>query len=93
MLPVNILTKRFEQQVARDLWDDARTSFNQPTRRMKERKTHIEVPGVNGRGRKSLIPAGEYPAGFVFYKMGRCRRERSGDMRLLAARDGGNSAA
>lgn len=64
------MTKRFEQQVARDLWGDARTSFNQPTRRKKERKTHIEVPGAAGRGGKRLIPAGEYPAGFVFYKMG-----------------------
>lgn len=63
MLPVNILTKRFEQQVARDLWDDARTSFNQPTRRMKERKTHIEVPGVNGRGRKGLSFTGWGAAG------------------------------
>lgn len=64
------ITKNFEQQVARDLWGDARTSFDQPTRRKKERRTHIEVPGANERGGKRLIPAGEYPAGFIFYKMG-----------------------
>lgn len=65
------MTKKFEQRVARDLWGDARTSFNAPTRRKKERKTHVEMSDPED-GRNRLIPAGEYPAGFVFYKMGTC---------------------
>ncbi len=65
------MTKKFEQKVARDLWGDARTSFKQPTRRKKERRTHIEIPLENGHGIQS-IPINEYPAGFVFYKMGAC---------------------
>lgn len=66
------MTKKFEQQVARDLWGDARTSFNQPTRRKRQRKSHIEMPDPADQSRKRLVPAGEYPAGFVFYKMGTC---------------------
>jgi len=64
------MTKKFEQKVARDLWGDGRTSFNAPTRRKKERKSHIEMPDPKAHGRKDRIPAAEYPAGFVFYKMG-----------------------
>lgn len=65
------MTKKFEQKVARDLWGDARTSFEQPTRRKRERRTHIEVPEAKGQS-VLPVPAGEYPAGFVFYKMGTC---------------------
>ena len=65
------MTKKFEQKVARELWGDARTSFQQPTRRKKERRTHIEMPESEGQG-VQLVPAAEYPAGFVFYKMGPC---------------------
>lgn len=65
------ITKKFEQKVARDLWGDARTSFKQPTRRKNERSTHIKIPQGIGHG-VQLVPAGEYPAGFVFYKMGPC---------------------
>jgi len=66
------MTSKFERRVARDLWGDARTSFDQPTRRKRQRKTHIEMPNPNSRDRKQLIPAAEYPGGFVFYKMGQC---------------------
>lgn len=65
------MTKRFEQKVARDLWGDARTSFQQPTRRKRERRTHIEMPEAKGQS-VQLVTASEYPAGFVFYKMGPC---------------------
>jgi hypothetical protein len=65
------MTKKFEQMVARDLWGDARTSFNAPSRRKKDRKTHIEMTDSK-RGGKRLIPVAEYPAGFIFYKMGTC---------------------
>lgn len=66
------MSKKFEQKVARDLWGDARTSFNAPTRRRKERKIHIDMPDPAEQGRKYLIPVAEYPAGFLFYKMGTC---------------------
>jgi hypothetical protein len=66
------MTKKFEQKVARDLWGDARTSFNAPTRRKKERKKYVDMSDPTGHGRKRAVPANEYPAGFVFYKMGAC---------------------
>ena len=66
------MTKKFEQKVARDLWGDARTSFNAPSRRKKERKSHLEMSDPVEYSRKHLIPAAEYPAGFIFYKMGTC---------------------
>ena len=64
------MTKKFEQDVTRGLWGDARTSFDQPTRRRRQRKSHIEMLDPVEPGRKQLVPASEYPAGFVFYKMG-----------------------
>ena len=62
------MTKKFEQKVARDLWGDARTAFNQPTRRKKERKTHIDLTPHGGEN----VPFDVYPAVFVFYKMAPC---------------------
>lgn len=64
------ITKKFEQKVARDLWGDARTSFNAPTRRKRERRTHIKYKDPDDANRVLMIPANEYPAIFVFYKMG-----------------------
>lgn len=63
------VTKKFEQLVARDLWGDARTSFNGPTRRKRERQSHIFVPDPFEHTMGIRVPAGEYPAGLVFYKM------------------------
>jgi hypothetical protein len=65
------MTKKFEQKVARDLWGDARTAYNAPTRRKRERKSHITATDPNDRSRVLSIPASEYPGGFVFYKMGK----------------------
>jgi len=65
------VTAYFEQRVARDLWGDARNSFNQPTRRKRERKSHIVITDPDDRSKQMTVPAGEYPAGFVFYKMGK----------------------
>lgn len=65
------MTKKFEQKVARDLWGDARTAYNAPTRRKRERKSHISVTDPDDNGRVLSIPAVEYPGGFVFYKMGK----------------------
>ena len=63
------MTKKFEQRVARDLWGDARTSFNAPTRHKREHKAYIDMPEADHRVRSLTISAQDYPAGFVFYKM------------------------
>ena len=63
------VTTKFERKVARDLWGEARTAFNAPSRRRKERKKKLVMPDPSGRGRGLAIPTAEYPAGFVFYKM------------------------
>lgn len=70
------ITKKFEERVARDLWGQARTSFNAPSRRKKQRSTHIETNDTELE-RSHLIPAGEFPGAFVFYKMGPCGLLRS----------------
>jgi hypothetical protein len=62
------VTSRFERNTARGLWGDARTAFNTPTKRPKERKktisTHIS------QGTKGVeAPVNEYSAGFVFYRI------------------------
>jgi HNH endonuclease len=62
-------TKKFEQRVARDLWGDARTSYNAPTRRKRERRSHIVVADPDNRTKSLTVPASEYPGGLVFYKM------------------------
>src|SRR5665213_2097384 len=64
------ITKKIEQKVARDLWGDARTSFGAPTRRKKERKQSLEMPDSRNPETRFVVPAAEYPAGFLFYKMG-----------------------
>lgn len=63
------ITKRFEQDVARELWGDARISYNAPTRRRKSRATHVLLPDPRDPQKKVKIPYSEYPAPLVFYKM------------------------
>lgn len=63
------ITKKFEQKVARDLWGDARIAFDAPSRRKSQRRQKLNMPEPGGSGKKLIIPAAEYPAGFVFYKM------------------------
>ena len=65
------ITKRFEQDVAREMWGDARTSYNAPSRRKKLRKTHIVLADPDNPQRKVKVPYSEYPAAMVFYKMHR----------------------
>jgi hypothetical protein len=65
------ITTRFERDVAREMWGDARTSYNAPTRRKKERKTHIILSDPNDPSKRVKVPYSEYPAAMVFYKMGR----------------------
>jgi HNH endonuclease len=59
------ITKRFEQDVARELWGHARISANAPSRRRKARPSHVTV----GHPRLVTVPYSEYPPTFVFYKM------------------------
>lgn len=64
------VTTRFERQVCRGLWGDARASFDAPTRR--EHPEQIEMTHPQDQTRTILIPASEYPGGFLFYKMAPC---------------------
>src|SRR5262245_9916948 len=64
------VTTRFERDVARDMWGDARNSYNVQSRRKRERKTHMVLPDPADSSRRVKIPYAEYPAPMVFYKMG-----------------------
>ena len=64
------ITMRFEQRVGRGLWGDARISYDAPSRRKKKRPCVILMSDSENRGKTIEVPAREYPAGFVFYKMG-----------------------
>jgi hypothetical protein len=61
------ITSNFEGNVARGLWGDARTAFDQPTRHKVRRAKEIPLPTTG-----LPIPISDYPGGFVFYKMGQC---------------------
>jgi hypothetical protein len=65
------ITKRFEQDVAREMWGDARTSYNAPSRRKKHRKTHIVLSDPDNPARRVKVPYSEYPAAMIFYRMNR----------------------
>ncbi len=65
------ITSKFERKVARDLWGDARLSFNSPSYRKKSRPKHIKVPDTKSPHGTKEIAVEEYPAAFVFYKMGK----------------------
>jgi hypothetical protein len=64
------VTTRFERDVARDMWGDARNSYNVQSRRKRQRKTHTVLPDPANSSRRVKIPYAEYPAPMVFYKMG-----------------------
>lgn len=63
------ITKKFEQDVARELWGASRNSYNAPSRRKKKRPTHIILSDPDQPGRTVKAPYSEYPAAMVFYKM------------------------
>jgi hypothetical protein len=65
------ITTKFERDVAREMWGDARTSYNAPSRRKRERKTHIILSDPDVPGRVVKVPYSEYPAAMIFYRMGR----------------------
>jgi hypothetical protein len=64
------ITTKFERDVARDMWGDARNSYNVASRRKKERKTHLFLTDPTNPARRVKVPYAEYPAAMVFYKMG-----------------------
>jgi hypothetical protein len=64
------ITSAFERKVARDLWGDARTSYNAPSRRKKKRDKHIGMP--DGSAGQIPIAATEFPGVLVFPKMNAC---------------------
>jgi hypothetical protein len=63
------ITTKFERDVAREMWGDARISYNAPSRRKKERKTHIMLTDPDNPQRKVKVPYSEYPAAMIYYKM------------------------
>ena len=63
------ITSKFELDVARELWGDARISYDAPSRRKKQRKTHIVLRDPANPDRKVKVPYRDYPAPMVFYKM------------------------
>ncbi|HEY5801375.1 MAG TPA: HNH endonuclease [Burkholderiaceae bacterium] len=89
------ITKKFEQDVARDLWGDARAAYGAPTRRKKERKKTQILHDPDGTAGPLEIPIWEYPGVFVFYTMSKAgllngihrNNDRSRDWGLIAVTD------
>ncbi|WDH23626.1 HNH endonuclease [Pseudomonas chlororaphis] len=63
------ITSNFEREVSRDLWGDARVAFDAPSRRKKKRPKVILMPDQYNPGQYLRIPAEDYPAAMVFYRM------------------------
>ncbi len=63
------ITTRFERDIAKGLWDDARNAYNAPTRRKKKRKKKIILDDQKNPGKKLKISFEEYPAPMTFYLM------------------------
>lgn len=63
------ITSRFELDVSRELWGDARIVYNAPSRRKKKRPKHILMRDEHNPGHKMKIPVKDCPAAMVFYKM------------------------
>jgi hypothetical protein len=89
------ITKKFEQKVARNLWGDARASYNAPTRRKKEREKRIYLRDPTGINPDLEVSPGDYPAPMVFYQMQRAgvlcgdpeHLDRSGNWKLITIVD------
>jgi hypothetical protein len=65
------ITSRLEGEVARDMWGDARNSYNVRSRRKRKRKTHIVLADPANPARRVKVPYADYPALMMFPKMGR----------------------
>ncbi len=64
------ITHRFEYTVARQIFGHFRMRHKLPTRRPKERPTHIEIGTVlpNGRHGRAKVPISKFPAPLFMYK-------------------------
>lgn len=65
------VTKKFEQDVAREMWGAPRNSYGAPSRRKAKRPKHIWLADPDRPDEKVKVPFNEYPAAMVFYKMGK----------------------
>lgn len=63
------ITKKFEQDVMRGLWGQARASYNAPTRRKKERAKSFILKDPKGAAEDLTVLAQHYPAPMIFYYM------------------------
>jgi hypothetical protein len=89
------ITKRFEQEVSRDLWGAARASYNAPTRRKGERPKSFSLKDPKGLASDIEVPVSEYPAFMVFYVMATAgillgeepTKDRSRDWQLVTIMD------
>lgn len=63
------ITKKFEQDVMRDLWGQARASYNAPTRRKKERAKSYVLKDPKGVAEDLTVLTQHYPAPMIFYYM------------------------
>ena len=67
----NKITSKFELEVMRNLWGDARNSYNAPSRRKNRRKSHIILSGPKDGSKKLKVKYTDYPAPMIFYFMSR----------------------
>ncbi len=68
------ITKRFEEDVAREMWGDARIAFDAPSRRKSKRPRHVYLADPkfpNDRSRDLKVAYADYPAMMAFYQMHR----------------------
>ena len=63
------ITKKFEQDVARGLWGQARASYKAPTRRPKEYAKSFILKDPKGIDEDLTVLAEDYPAPMLFYRM------------------------
>lgn len=63
------ITSNFELEVARNLWGDARISYNAPSRRKAKRPKYYLHPNSFSPANPLRIPYSEYPAPMLFYRM------------------------
>ncbi|QIE23574.1 hypothetical protein SBC1_14610 [Caballeronia sp. SBC1] len=63
------ITSKFELDVGRDLWGDARVSFGAPSRRKNKRPKYFSHPNKFAPHYPIKVPFSDYPAAMIFYKM------------------------
>ncbi len=63
------ITSRFERDVSRDLWGDARIAYDAPSRRKKNRPKIMLMRDPYNQDRKLRVLPEDYPAVMIFYRM------------------------